>query len=135
MTRLRKMMLEELQRRNYSESTTRGYLRAVRQFAQHFGKSPDKLGPNELRSYQAYLLKERKLAVGTMCGSRGRAEIFLCAYAETVSVPRRPALSQKTASLTDGAEIYWEFWFWSPWEFWKSKRVIKFPMAGLLVGT
>ncbi len=66
MTNLRKRMLEELQRRNYSESTIRGYLRAVEQFAKHFGKSPDKLGPDELRSYQAYLLTERKLAVGSV---------------------------------------------------------------------
>jgi len=65
-TRLRKMMLEELQRRNYSDSTTRYYLQAVTAFAEHFGKPPDKLGPDELRSYQAYLLKERKLAVGTV---------------------------------------------------------------------
>src|SRR5712692_3376911 len=60
------MMLEELQRRNYSESTIRGYVRAVQQFAKHFGKPPDKLGAEELRSYQAYLLRERKLAVGTV---------------------------------------------------------------------
>ena len=66
MTRLRQMMLEELQRRNYSKSTTRYYLQAVANFARHFGKSPDKLGPDELRSYQAYLLRERKLAVGTV---------------------------------------------------------------------
>src|SRR6266446_6736042 len=59
------MMLEELQRRNYSEITTRKYLKVVSDFAKHFGKSPDKLGPNELRSYQAYLLKERKLTPGT----------------------------------------------------------------------
>jgi integrase len=59
-------MLEELQRRNYSESTIRGYLRAVEQFAKHFGRSPDKLGPDDLRSYQAYLLTERKLAVGSV---------------------------------------------------------------------
>src|SRR4051812_48812135 len=59
-------MLEELQRRNYSPSTIRGYLQAVEQFAKHFGKSPDKLGPEELRSYQAYMLTERKLAVGSV---------------------------------------------------------------------
>ena len=60
------MMLEELERRNYSESTTRRYLRFVERFAQHFGKSPDKLGPDHLRTYQAYLLKERKLDPGTV---------------------------------------------------------------------
>ena len=66
MTHLRKKMLEELQRRNYSEGTTRAYLHAVEQFAVHFGKSPDRLGPDDLRSYQAYLLVERKLAVGSV---------------------------------------------------------------------
>ena len=48
MTHLRKIMLEELQRRNYSAITTRNYLRVVADFAKHFGKSPDKLGLNEL---------------------------------------------------------------------------------------
>lgn len=66
MTRLRKMMLEELQRRNYSAITTRNYLRVVADFAKYFGKSPDKLGPNQLRTYQAYLLHERKLTPGTV---------------------------------------------------------------------
>src|SRR5215472_10283506 len=65
-TQLRKMMLEELQRRNYSNGTIRHHLRAVEEFANHYGKSPDKLGLGELRSYQAYLLQERKLAVGTV---------------------------------------------------------------------
>jgi len=55
-TRLRKMMLEELQRRHYSRSLLE-VPEVVSDFAKHFGKSPDKLGPNELRSYQAYLLK------------------------------------------------------------------------------
>ncbi len=66
MTHLRKMMLEELQRRNYSDSTARGYLSTVAAFVKHFGKPPDQLGPDELRRYQAYLLKNRKLAVGTV---------------------------------------------------------------------
>jgi len=59
-------MLEELQRRNYSAITTRNYLRVVAEFAKYFGKSPDKLGPNELRTYQAYLLQDRKLTPGTV---------------------------------------------------------------------
>ena len=66
MTHLRKLMLEELERRNYSESTTRRYLRFVERFAQHFGKSPNQLSPDHLRSYQAYLLKVRKLDPGTV---------------------------------------------------------------------
>jgi integrase/recombinase XerD len=65
-TRLRKMMLEELERRNYSPTTTRRYLRFVERFAEHFGKSPDKLGPDHLRSYQAYLLRELKLCPGSV---------------------------------------------------------------------
>jgi site-specific recombinase XerD len=60
------MMLEELERRNYSAGTTRRYLRFVERFAQHFGKSPDKLGPDDLRSYQAYLLRELKLCPGSV---------------------------------------------------------------------
>ena len=66
MTQLRRMMLEELQRRNYSDRTIRYYLQAVTLFAKHFGKRPDQLGPDELRTYQAYLLRERKLAVGSV---------------------------------------------------------------------
>ena len=76
MTNLRKRMLEELQRRNYSEKTIHSYLRTVEQFAKHFGKSPDKLGPDELRSYQAYLLSERKLAVGSVVGRVAALRFF-----------------------------------------------------------
>ena len=76
MTRLRKIMLEELQRRNYSAITTRNYLRVVADFAKHFGKSPDKLGLNELRTYQAYLLRERKLTPGTVINQVAALRFF-----------------------------------------------------------
>jgi hypothetical protein len=62
-------MLEELQRRNYAKSTIRVYLRVVADFARHFGKSPDKLNPDHLRRYQAYLLTNRKLAVQSVVAS------------------------------------------------------------------
>jgi hypothetical protein len=38
-------MLEELQRRHYSEATTQRYIRFIERFAQHFHCSPDRLGP------------------------------------------------------------------------------------------
>ena len=66
MTPLRQRMLHELQRRNYSPSTIRGYLGAVRQFAEHFHCSPEQLGPEQLRQYQRYLLQEKKLEPSTV---------------------------------------------------------------------
>jgi AraC family transcriptional regulator len=53
MTRLRKMMLEELERRNYSEATARCYIRTVEDFSRRFKCSPDGLGPEHIREYQA----------------------------------------------------------------------------------
>jgi len=75
-TRLRKMMLEELQRRNYSAITTRNYLRVVTEFAKYFGEPPDRLGLNELRTYQAYLLPERKLTPGTVVNQVAALRFF-----------------------------------------------------------
>ena len=54
MTQLRNKMLEELQRRNYSHRTAKTYVRIVREFAEYFHQSPDKLGPEQIRQYQAY---------------------------------------------------------------------------------
>ena len=66
MTHLRKMMLEELRRRNYSPETTRSYIRTVEDFARHFNCSPDRLGPRHIREYQAELFEKRKLSAGSV---------------------------------------------------------------------
>jgi site-specific recombinase XerD len=65
-THLRKMMLEELQRRNYSQHTTRCYIRTVEDFARRFNCSPDRLGPRHIREYQAELFQKRKLSPGSV---------------------------------------------------------------------
>lgn len=62
MTQLRRQMLEELERRNYSASTVRCYSRTVENFAQYFKSRPDRLGPEQIRQYQAHLFRDRKLA-------------------------------------------------------------------------
>ena len=66
MTHLRKIMLEELQRRNYAQTTVNTYIHAVEGFAKHFGKPPDRLSREHLREYQAFLLRERKLEPRTV---------------------------------------------------------------------
>jgi integrase/recombinase XerD len=52
-THLHKLMLEELQRLNYSEETIRSYIHAVEDFSRRFNCSPDRLGPRHIREYQA----------------------------------------------------------------------------------
>ncbi|MBA3561077.1 MAG: site-specific integrase, partial [Gemmatimonadaceae bacterium] len=66
MTHLRQAMLEELHRRNYAASTIAYYIRHVEEFARFFKRAPDRLTPTHLRTYQAYLLRERKLAPRTV---------------------------------------------------------------------
>ncbi len=66
MTHLRKMMLEELQRLNYAETTIETYIRAVKEFSQHFNCSPDRLGPRHIREYQAALFQKRKFSPNTV---------------------------------------------------------------------
>ena len=66
MTQLRKKMLEELQRRNYSHRTAKTYIRIIRDFAEHFHQPPDKLGPEQIRQYQAYLFHTKKLSASTV---------------------------------------------------------------------
>ena len=66
MTHLRKQMLEELQRRNYSQETTRAYVRTVWEFARYFHRSPEELGPEHIREFQAHLFSVKKLAAETV---------------------------------------------------------------------
>jgi site-specific recombinase XerD len=66
MTHLRKIMLEELQRRNYAATTIENYIHAVEEFAKYFRRPPDRLNREHLREYQAYLLRERKLEPRTV---------------------------------------------------------------------
>ena len=86
MTHLRQLMLDELQRRNYSPSTVRCYIHAVTDFSRYFHRSPERLGPSHIREYQVHLFRDRKLSAGTI-QSRCAALRFL--FVKTL---RRPYL-------------------------------------------
>ena len=66
MTPLRQRMLEDMRVRNFSPHTQSTYVLQVSLFARYFGKPPDQLGPEEIRSYQVHLTDERKLATGSI---------------------------------------------------------------------
>lgn len=78
MTVLRERMRESLRVRNLSPRTQKTYIDAVAKFAQHFGKSPDLLGPEHIHRYQVHLVDEKKVSWTTfnqaVCGLR----FFFC---------------------------------------------------------
>src|SRR5262245_13940932 len=56
MTTLRQRMIDDLRIRNYSPRTIEAYIPRVAEFAAYFRRSPDVLGPEEVRAYQVHLL-------------------------------------------------------------------------------
>jgi integrase/recombinase XerD len=84
MTHLRKMMLEELERRNYAQATIDCYLRAVAEFSLHFHRPPNQLGPDHIRQYQAHLFGRRKLAPSTVTQRLAALRFF---YIKTLRKP------------------------------------------------
>ena len=84
MTRLRQMMLDELQRRNYSANTVRTYIHAIEDFARYFGRSPYRLGPEHIRQYQVHLFRDRKLSAGTV---EGRTAALRFLFVKTLKRP------------------------------------------------
>ncbi len=74
MTLLRQRMLEDLRIRNYAPTTVECYVRSVAEFAKHFNKPPDQLGAEEIRSWQLFLLNEKRVKrssyIQAICGLR-----------------------------------------------------------------
>lgn len=62
MTPLRQRMIEDMGVRNLSKGTQKIYVEQVARFAKYFRKSPELLGPEEIRAYQVYLVHEKKVS-------------------------------------------------------------------------
>jgi site-specific recombinase XerD len=90
-------MIEDLQIRNLSTNTQTSYLDQVSRFARHFGKSPEDLGPEEIRAYQVYLTNEKKLAPGSIliavCALRFLYRVTLhkdWVFEDIIPAPKKP---------------------------------------------
>jgi integrase/recombinase XerD len=66
MTPLRRRMLEDMQIRNLAPHTQRAYVQQISLFARHFGKTPELLGPADIRAYQLHLVQERHLSASSL---------------------------------------------------------------------
>jgi integrase/recombinase XerD len=74
MTPLRQRMIEDMRVRNLSANTQRLYVDRVAKFAQYFRKSPELLGPEDVRTYQVYLIHQKRASSSmlqqTVCALR-----------------------------------------------------------------
>ena len=108
MTRLRKMMLEELERRNYSPRTIECYIPAVEDFARYFHRPPDQLGPEHIREYQAYLFRQRKLDPNTVNQRLAALRFFFVKTLRrpwSVEVTPYPKKVQRLPAVLSQAEV------------------------------
>ena len=82
MTHLRKMMLDELQRRNYAQSTAEAYIHALKEFASYYHRPPDQLGPKEVSQFQLHLLRDRQVVSPDSQAAHGRSSVLFCPHPE-----------------------------------------------------
>ena len=93
-TRLRQRMIEDMQLRGLAERTQQMYVAAVRQLAEHYGKSPDLITEEELRQYFLYLKNDKQYSRSTctiaLCGIKFFYEHTLQQEWPTLTLVRPP---------------------------------------------
>jgi site-specific recombinase XerD len=108
MTKLRERMIGDLKLRNFSESTITSYTRVVADFARFFHRSPDQLGPDEIRTYLLYAIEEKKISAATYQGYRAALKFF---FTKTLKQPwfeqevPKPKVRRKLPEILSPEEI------------------------------
>ena len=97
-------MIDDLRVRNRSAHTIKAYVACIANFARHFGKSPELLGPEEIRQYQVYLVNERHVSwsyfIQTVCALR----FLYRRHAQTRLAHQPHSLSASAAKAARGAQ-------------------------------
>lgn len=95
MSPLRRRMVDDMQIRNLSPQTQGTYVRQVAQFSRHFGKSPEHLGPAEIRAWQIHLAQDKGLAARSITVAVSALRFFYTS-------PSNGRVSSPTISPPDG---------------------------------
>lgn len=104
MNQLRQLMLEELRRRNFADTTVRTYLHGVAHFSRYFRRPPDQLGPEAIRKYQAMLFTELKYSPNTVILRLASLRFFYIHVLKRGWSIRRDALSEEGAAPSRGTQ-------------------------------
>lgn len=108
MTPLRQRMVEDMRLRNLSAGTQRSYIHYVEQYARYFWMSPDRLGLDDVRNYQLYLIEQRQLAPPSINAFVAAAKFL---YTVTLEMPwsdqqfTRLKVPEKLPVVLSAAEI------------------------------
>ena len=103
MSPLRRRMIEDMTVRNLSPATQRSYLHAVAKFSRYFGRSPDRLGLEDVRAFQVHLVVDRHFVAGAepdgLC-----AAVLLWRHARAWRDPGAHPVCARAAQAAGGAE-------------------------------
>jgi integrase/recombinase XerD len=111
MNALRQRMIEDLRIRNYSPKTVSVYVRHVASFAKHFGRSPDRLGAEQVRAYQSYLVETKKASWSAfnqaVCALRFfyRTTLKRPDFVKHIPYPRQPKRLPVVLSVEDVSTV------------------------------
>ncbi len=100
MSPLRRRLIEDMQIRNLTANTQRVYVAQVVHFACHFRKSPDLLGPAEIRAYLIYLAQEKRLAASSIIVTVSALRFFY-----TVTLRRPWVIDQDIPTVRRGKKL------------------------------
>jgi site-specific recombinase XerD len=109
MTELRTRMLRDMTVRGLAPRTHKAYIAAVARLAMHYRRSPDQITDDEVQTYLAHLVHDRKLSWST-CSQAANAFRFL--YHVTLGRPRTefvvplPKQPQKLPEILSREEVW-----------------------------
>jgi len=77
-----------------------GYIHAIGEFAEYFGKSPELMGADEVREFQLHMIQEKKLALGTVARRMGGTTLLVQGDLATARHRyRRPAAGESAQEV------------------------------------
>jgi integrase/recombinase XerD len=98
MSPLRRRMIEDMTIRNLSPATQQSYIHAVAKFSRYFGRSPDRLGLEDVRAYQVHLAS-KGVAWGSLNQVVCALRFFYGVTLDQATIPERIAYAREPRKL------------------------------------